>query len=125
MDNLRKDRLRRITALILAAWALAACGGQPTPEPPAAATAVAQPTATAAPTRAATNPAPTPTAAATVESADTPPPSPEATTLPSPTPMEAPTSLPVAVFGQTAEGLYFRGSPDPAALTVVDYSDFL
>jgi hypothetical protein len=31
----------------------------------------------------------------------------------------------LAAMGQTAEGLYFRGSPDPAALAVIDYSDFL
>lgn len=125
MDNLRIDRLCRVTVLILAAWALAACGGQSTVEPPAAATAAAQPTTTAAPTRAATTPAPTPTAAATVEAANLATPTAAAAASPSPTATEAPALLPVAVFGRTAEGLYFRGSSDPTALTVINYSDFL
>lgn len=48
---------------------------------------------------------------------------PSATATDSPT---APLTLaPLSVFGVTEDGLYFRGSPDPAALVVTDYSDFL
>lgn len=121
-----------VAALLGVALAVSACGrgAEPTETPAAVeptattaafaqastATAVPQATATAVlPTEAATMAAVDPEV---VAPADTPAP---ATDTPAPT--DAPAV--VATVGQTAEGLYFTGSPDPAALTVTDYSDFL
>ena len=57
----------------------------------------------------------------TVEPAEETPTNTPASPAATPEPTEAPV---VAVFGQTSDGLYFRGNPD-AAVTVIDYSDFL
>jgi hypothetical protein len=122
-------RLSRLAALLVVALIAAACGTADTPP-------AAPPTATAAPALAAataTNPPPTATA---VPATDTPAPAVEAPTdapaAPTDTPLSAPTEAPaptdtpaaVATFGLTEDGLYFRGNP-AAAVTVIDYSDFL
>jgi hypothetical protein len=68
----------------------------------------------------------TDTPALAVEAPTDAPAAPTDTPLPAPTEAPAPTDTPavVAAFGLTEDGLYFRGNP-AAAVTVIDYSDFL
>lgn len=103
-----------LPALGMLLWLATACGSAAQPT-----ATVAQPAATLPPTSAPTT---VPTAAPVPEAA-TP------TALPAPTATDSPTATPTlaaqSVFGVTEDGLYFRGSPDPAALVVTDYSDFL
>lgn len=111
-----------LLALGMLLWLATACASaaQPTPT-------VAQPAATLPPTL---PPTTMPTAAPLPE-AETPTALavPSATALPAPVATDSPTAIPTlapqSVFGVTEEGLYFRGSPNPAALVVTDYSDFL
>ena len=93
--------------------AAVAASETPTAAPPTP--AEADPTATDTPEPAQETPTDAP------EPAEEPPtPTPEPPTA-TPEPPEAPV---VAIFGQTSDGLYFRGNPD-ATVTVIDYSDFL
>ncbi len=112
---------KSIVLLTLLALLLAACGGQAepaatsTPEPVAAAQAAPTDTLAAA------EPVDTPTGSPVEEQ----PAAPAGTPRPEPEPTDTPAPKVVAAFGQTEDGLYFRGSPDPEALTLTDYSDFL
>ena len=117
--------------LLLISVLLAACGGSGPATPvatPVSEAVQVTPVATASPIPA------TPTVAPE-QPTDTPAPTateaPRATDTalsPTDTPPTTATLQPppvVSAFGQTEEGLYFRGSPDPTAVTVIDYSDFL
>lgn len=111
-----------LPALGMLLWLATACGSAAQPT-----ATVAQPAATLPPTLAPTT---VPTAAPVpVTATPTALAAPPATALPAPTATDSPTATPTlaaqSVFGVTEDGLYFRGSPDPAALVVTDYSDFL
>lgn len=122
-------RLSRLAALVVVAMVMAACGAADAPT-------TALPIATASPAVVAatvTNPPPTATAlpvtdtpVQAVEAPTDAPAAPTDTPLPAPTEAPAPTDTPavVATFGLTEDGLYYRGNP-AAAVTVIDYSDFL
>ena len=129
------SRLTLLIALALLALAVAACGGSG--DPPA--TQVAIEVATNLPLS-----RPVPTDTQVLIPTDTPVPVEpaeipvsgatelpvgveEMQELPTQEPADEPTQepVPVATFGQTEDGLYFRGSPDADALVVTDYSDFL
>ncbi len=122
--------LSGLAALLLVAVLAAACGAESTPAAgpqPAPTVELAAATATNPPATATT--APTDTPAPVAPAVDTPtsaPAAPTDTPLPAPTDTPAPTATPavVAAFGLTEDGLYFRGNP-AAAVTVIDYSDFL
>lgn len=123
-----------LSLLLLVSFALAACGGQPdAPAAPAAtpinevaqaAPTATEPPATTAPTDTPEQPTDTPMPLATEAplATDTAPPPTDTALPPTDTPEPAPAV--VNAFGQTEEGLYFRGNP-AAAVTVIDYSDFL
>ena len=108
--------------LLLISVLLAACGGSGPAAPvatPVSEAVQVTPVATASPIPATLTVAPE-------QPTDTP--APTATEAPRATDTAlSPTDTPpvVSAFGQTEEGLYFRGSPDPTAVTVIDYSDFL
>ena len=123
-----------LSLLLLISIALAACGSEPAaPAAPVATPLdeVAQVTPMATEPPAATAPVatseepedtPVPAPAETAAATDTAPPPTDTVAPPTDTPEPAP--VVVSAFGQTEDGLYFRGSP-AAAVTVVDYSDFL
>jgi hypothetical protein len=125
-----RTRLSLLAALLSMLLLVAACGAESTPAAapsPDAPAELAAATATNPPATA--TPAPTHTsapAAAAVETPTSAPLAPTDTPLPAPTEAPAPTDTPavVATFGMTGDGLYFRGNP-AAAVTVIDYSDFL
>jgi outer membrane biosynthesis protein TonB len=131
--SLRHGVVPALALPVLVGLLMAGCASTATPtEMPATPTqevAVATvPPPTAPPTSAEADPTATDTPEPTQEiPSDTPEP---ATETPTNTPEPAtatpePTETPVAVtFGQTGDGLYFRGNPD-ASVTVIDYSDFL
>jgi hypothetical protein len=123
-----QTRLSGLAVLWLVALLAVACGAESTPAaapPPTATVELAAGTATNPPATATTAPTDTPAPAA-VETPASPPAAPPDTPLPAPREAPAPTDTPavVATFGLTEDGLYFRGNPD-AAVTVIDYSDFL
>ncbi len=123
-----------LSLLVLVSIVLAACGGEPnttvtsavTPinEVAQAAPTATEPPATIAPTDTPEQPTDTPMPVATEAplATDTAPPPTDTALPPTDTPEPAPAV--VNAFGQTEEGLYFRGNP-AAAVTVIDYSDFL
>ncbi|MEZ4770679.1 MAG: hypothetical protein R2844_19950 [Caldilineales bacterium] len=132
--------LTGLALLLAASLMLAACGAEAPAEPavtptnevaqsaptatnlPAtvAPTHTSAPASTTAPEQPTDTPLPAPTEAPLP--ADTPPP-PTDTAIP-PTDTPEPEPAVASAFGQTEDGLYFRGNP-AAAVTVIDYSDFL
>lgn len=120
---------RAVALLTALAILLAACGGaaEPTAAPaepttPEVVVEVADTPTSPPPTAPPTQAIATDTAAAP---ADTQVPATDTPVPENPTDTPAPTEAPaVATFGQTEDGLYFRGNPT-AAVTVIDYSDFL
>lgn len=133
MKNKRPTkRIVGLSLVLVAGVLLVACGGQPaapeaTPinEVAQAVPTVTEPTAVSAPT----DTAPPPTLVEIPQATDTAPAPTEPPALPADTPaspVDTPEPLPtvVSTFGQTEDGLYFRGNP-AAAVTVIDYSDFL
>ncbi|MEA3337729.1 MAG: hypothetical protein U9R25_17680 [Chloroflexota bacterium] len=133
--RLRPNVMVSIGLLLSLALLLAACGGsaEPTPAAEHVATATDAPTAAlATDTPAIVPPTDTPVPADSPETeadegpADTPvPPIESPTAVPATdTPVPAEEPAVTSIFGQTGEGQYFRGNPD-AAVTVIDYSDFL
>ena len=128
-----------LLVLLLAALLLGACGGQQITEPTAE-NILPVVSETAAPATETSGPVP-------VETTPSRPPTP--TEIPAPTAIEEnveitvveptaadptatveptieviePTAVPI-ISGQTSEGAYFYGNPD-AAVTLLDYSDFL
>jgi hypothetical protein len=106
--------------LVLCWLILAACHSSAKPGADIApiSTLLIMPTSTATPTVAPATPTPAP-------ATKTPPPKPTPTRTPSPEP--SPTSTPVDWLknvGRTANGLIYLGNPT-AAVTIIDYSDFL
>ena len=124
-----RTRLSGLAVLWLVALLAVACGGvESTPAaapPPTATVELAAAIATNPPATATTAPTDTPAPAA-VDTPTSAPAAPADTPLPAPTEAQAPTDTPAvaATFGLTEDGLYFRGNPN-AAVTVIDYSDFL
>lgn len=120
-----------LSLLLLFSITLAACGSEPTAPvvtpineaAPAAPTAT-EPLAAAAPTNTPERPTdtPMPPPAEAPLAVDTAPPPTDTVAPPTDTPKPAPAV--VSAFGQTEDGLYFRGNA-AAAVTVIDYSDFL
>ena len=133
--------MKRLMAMLFILFWLAACGGDAEPEAaPAAPLASSVPTA-ALPTAAATPEqpvaAPLPTAALSdrdgqgtsdvestvaAEFALTETAGVTSIGVTPATPIQTP--APPPLFGQTAEGAFYRGNPD-ATVTLIDYSDFL
>lgn len=127
----RASQWKLLALLLVVSAVVAACGGaeqtasSATPvEEVAQAVATATNLPTVAPEDTPQQPTDTPApAAAEVASAT-------ATALPSTDTPIPPTDTPepapevTSTFGQTEDGLYFRGNP-AAAVTVIDYSDFL
>jgi len=128
-----KKLLTGLGLLLMATLLLVACGAD-TPAEPAAtpisevaqvAPTALEPATVAPPTAESEQPTDTPMPAPTEALLATDTASAPTDTVAPPTDTPEPAPAVVSTFGQTEDGLYFRGNPDPTAVTVIDYSDFL